>query len=384
MYSVADYGTMIADRARMDAFARALQAALRPGAVVVDLGTGTGIMALLACKYGARRVYAIEPDDAIQVAQEIAALNGYADRIAFIQNVSTQVTLPESAELIVSDLGGLMPWFHRHIPTIVDARRRFLAPGGVMLPARDEVWAAVVEAPALHERKVAPWDQNEFGFDMTPARDMVLNTWTRGRVARSGFLSSPLVLATLEYQTIVEPNLQATAAWTVERSGTGHGFLAGFTRVMTDTISISNLPEASPARQSGSVYDTVFFPWLAPATLEAGDTVTLDLTARLTDADYVWTWKTRVQGPDGAEKAAFRQSTFFGTPLSRDTLRRRGTNYVPRLNEEGRIVQAILLAMGRGMPVGEIAARLLSEFPARVTGSRDAISRVTALSTLFD
>ena len=384
MYSVADYGTMIADRARMEAFARALQSAIRPGSVVVDLGTGTGIMALLACKYGARRIFAIEPDDAIQVAQEIAALNGYADRIEFIQNVSTQVTLPEPADLIVSDIGGIMPWFHRHIPTIVDARRRFLAPGGIMMPARDDVWATVVEAPALFERKIAPWDLNAFGFDMTPARDMVLNTWTRGRVGRAGFLSSPLVLATLEYQTIVEPNLQTTAAWTVERPGTGHGFLAGFSRTLTDAISVSNLPDASRDHQSGAVYDTVFFPWLAPVTLEAGDTVTLDMAARLMQDDYVWLWKTRVLGRDGSEKAAFRQSTFFGTPLSRDTLRRRGTNHVPRLNEEGRIVQAILAAMGRGMSVGEIAARLISEFPARVTGSRDALSRVTALSALFD
>ena len=140
---------MIADATRMGAFARALGQAIKPGAVVIDIGTGTGICALLACRHGARRVYAIEPDDAIQVAREIAAANGYADRIEFIQAISTQVTLPERADVIVSDLGGVLPWFQRHIPSIVDARARFLAPGGVLIPQQDVGWAAVVEAHEL-------------------------------------------------------------------------------------------------------------------------------------------------------------------------------------------------------------------------------------------
>src|SRR5437870_11229737 len=76
MYSVADYGIMIADRVRMEAYMQALRSAVRPGGVVVDIGTGTGIFALLACRFGARRVYAIEPNDAIQVAREIARANG--------------------------------------------------------------------------------------------------------------------------------------------------------------------------------------------------------------------------------------------------------------------------------------------------------------------
>ena len=89
MYSIADYGAMISDKVRMGAFVRALREAVKPGAVVIDIGTGTGIFALLACRFGARRVYAIEPDDAIQVAREIAVANGCADRIEFIQAMST-------------------------------------------------------------------------------------------------------------------------------------------------------------------------------------------------------------------------------------------------------------------------------------------------------
>src|SRR5437667_374068 len=54
MYNIADYGAMISDKVRIAAFVRALRQAVTPGAVVVDLGTGPGMFALLACRLGWR------------------------------------------------------------------------------------------------------------------------------------------------------------------------------------------------------------------------------------------------------------------------------------------------------------------------------------------
>ena len=73
MYNLAGYGYMIEDRVRVDAYTQAMRQAIRPGSVVLEIGTGPGIFAVLACKLGAKRVYAIEPDDIIQLAREIAA-----------------------------------------------------------------------------------------------------------------------------------------------------------------------------------------------------------------------------------------------------------------------------------------------------------------------
>ena len=110
MYSLSGYGEMIADRVRIAAYVQALRQAVRPGAVVVDIGTGPGIMAVLACQLGASRVYAIESDEIIQVARAIAAANGCADRIEFIEDLSTKVTLPVRADVIVSDMRGVLPF----------------------------------------------------------------------------------------------------------------------------------------------------------------------------------------------------------------------------------------------------------------------------------
>jgi ubiquinone/menaquinone biosynthesis C-methylase UbiE len=385
MYSIADYGAFLSDEVRTGAYAGALRQAVTPGAVVIDIGTGTGIFALLACRFGARRVYAIEPDDAIQVAREIAAANGCADRIEFIQAMSTRVTLPERANVIISDMSGVLPWFEQHIPSIADARRRFLAPGGTMIPQRDSSWAAVVEMRDSYARQTGPWDDNRFRLDMDAARRIVINTWKTARVARENLLTEPQRWATIDYTVVEDPDVRAQVTWTVTRSGTGHGLAAGFDRMLSDAFCLSNAPDAPDAIRPLHTYGTGFFPWPVPVTLAAGDVVTVDLEARLIRRDYTWTWKTRVldRGQSGADKANFTQSTFLGAPLSPATLQKRAAGYIPALSEDGRIARFILESMDDGVSLGEIARLLSTEFSVRFPRPKDALSHVADLSQQY-
>src|SRR5215472_15280470 len=169
MYSLGAYGSMIADRVRVEAYAEALRRTVHKGSVVVEIGTGPGIFAVLACQLGARRVYAIEPSEIIQVAREIAVANACETKIEFFEEFSDRVTLPTRADVILSDLRGVLPLFERNIPAIVDARRRFLAPDGTLIPRKDTLWAAIVDAPRPYGELVDPWARNAFGQDLSPA-----------------------------------------------------------------------------------------------------------------------------------------------------------------------------------------------------------------------
>jgi len=380
MYSISGYGSMIADKGRMNAYVKALRQTVKPDSVVVDIGTGTGIFALLACQLGARKVYAIEPSDAIQVAQEIAKKNGYSDRIIFIQDVSTKVKIPELADVIVSDIRGMLPLFQQHIPTIIDARKRLLAEGGILIPQRDTLWATVVEVPHLYDRIVDVWDNNLYDLDMTAARQIVINNWSQGWVAPAQILTVPQSWAILDYPTIENPDISAELSWTVARSGTGYGVSIWFDAMLAEGVSFSTAPGMPQL-----VYGNGFLPWLKPVFLEVGDRISVSLQANLVGNDYIWRWHSSVfeRGDSSQVKANFQQSTFFATPLSLGQLRKSSSAYLPSLNEEGEIDRLILELMSKGIVLGNIATQVQEKFPNCFANWQDALTRVGNLAQKY-
>ncbi len=380
MYSISAYGRMILDHLRMDAYVRALRQAVKPGSVVLDIGTGTGIFALLACQLGASRVYAIEPDDAIEVARETAAANGYAERIEFIQKRSTEVTLPERADVIVSDLRGVLPLFASHIPSVIDARKRFLTPGGTLIPRRDTLWVTVVEAPDLYRQYANPWDHNGYGLDMRVAHQIVTNTWGKVKVTPEQLLVEPQSWATLDYATVESPDAIAEETSTVTRPGTAHGLNLWFDATLVEGVHFSNAPG-----EPELVYGSAFFPFSRPVPLAVGDTASVGLQAKLIGEDYIWRWNTCIldQGDTRRIKASFAQSTFFGTPLSSTYLRKRASSHVPTLNEEGQIDLFIIGLMDGINSLGEIARQISARFPTRFATWTDALNRVGELSKKY-
>jgi len=377
MYSVFSYGSMIADRARMDAYAQALRQAVQPGSVVLDIGTGTGIFAMLACRFGARRVYAIESSDAISVAREAAAANGLSERIEFIQDLSTRVTLPEQANVIISDLRGVLPLFQHHLPTIIDARKRLLAPGGILIPRRDSLWAAIAQAPELYKEHASVWEDDIHGLNLISGRRFAINTWRKGRIKPEQMLTQPECLATLDYSCVESHDINIEVTWTALREGVAHGIIVWFDASLVEGVSFSNAPGSQEL-----IYGSAFFPLAEPVTISPGDTISVTLRADLVGDDYIWRWDSRVMERSEV-KASFTQSTFFATPLSLAQLRKRASSHAPTLNEDGQIERFILLMMDEKTSLEEIARRVSDKFPAHFARWSDALTRVSELSLKF-
>lgn len=368
---------MIADRVRMEAYAQALRKTVRDGSVVVEIGTGPGVFAVLVCQLGASRVYAIEPSEIIQVAREVATANGCADKIEFYEARSDEVTLPTRADVVFSDLRGVLPLFERHIPAIVDARRRFLSPGGVLIPRTDTLWAAIVEAPKTFSEVVDPWDCNLLGQDLSPARRLIVNDPQKIRVNPDQLLTTPQLWATLEYGSIENQDARGNLSWRVERAGTGHGVVVWFDSELADGIAFSNAP-SSPE----SIYGSLFFPWTHSVSLVSDQAVSVDLEAKFLETDYVWRWTTRIEPLErsSATSIHFDQSQLTGAVLSPAQLYRKAADYVPDLSEEGRLRRRTLELMDGRTSLDEIAHRLATEFPERFPRWGQALSYAGGLS----
>ncbi|MGB3715774.1 MAG: 50S ribosomal protein L11 methyltransferase [Candidatus Promineifilaceae bacterium] len=384
-YSLSEYGSMIADQERMDPYVFALKAAIKPDSVVLDIGAGTGIHALLACKFGARQVYAIEPNDVAHLGRELAEVNGFADRIDFIQDLSSRVTLPERADVIVSDLRGVLPLFGSHIPSIIDARKRQLAPEGILIPKSDTLWVALVKARNVYADIVKPWD-HPYGLPMEPAKQIALNSWSDANtdsIRAANLLTTPQQWATLNYSTIEDPDVGCSdIRLEVTRDGTAHGWLIWFDAELAEGIGFSCGPEED---KFAEVYGRGFFPLLEPVSIVEGDTIALTIEAELIDKEYEWRWHTRIHSQEdpGLLKADFKQATDSDNVLSLNRIAENVSNDRPSLVEEGQIDRFILGSMDGTTTNKEIAAHTRKRFPKRFKNDRDALLYVYELSRQY-
>lgn len=379
MYDLRSYGRMIADEGRLSAYTRALEARVTPGAVVLDIGAGPGIMSFLACRAGAARVYAIEPADVIEVAREAAAANGLSNHIQFIPAMSTAIDLPEKVDGIVADLRGVLPVFGAGIASVLDARERFLKPGGWIVAGRDTLWAALLCAPERHHKLISGWDMGH-GFDFSRARGKVLNSWGSTLLKPEEVRFEPKPWATVDYHTLTTPNVSGEAAWTADHDVVAHGIGVWFDTETAPGIGFSN----SPLSGETHVYRQAFFPWPQPTELRAGAAIRASFRANFVREEYIWTWTTDITGPTpNAVPVHYKQSTFLAGSLSSAHLQKRAHTFVATPNGASTIDRRILDLMDQQMALGAIADALVAEFPDQFSSWEAALTRAGDISERY-
>ncbi|KAK8849623.1 hypothetical protein IAR55_004958 [Kwoniella newhampshirensis] len=137
------------------------------GAVVMDVGCGTGILSMLAAKAGAKHVYAIEASGLAVKARENIAKNGLANIITVIQGKVEDIELPvERVDVIVSEWMGYMLLYESMLDSVLVARDRFLAPTGLMAPSQTRLVLSAITGDRVWKERVEFWN-SAYGFDLS-------------------------------------------------------------------------------------------------------------------------------------------------------------------------------------------------------------------------
>ena len=144
---LAEHEEMLNDTVRVQAYHRGVHRSVQPGDVVLDVGTGTGLLAFMASRAGAKKVYAVEHSDFIEVAREIGRHNGFTN-IEFVQANSREFTPPEPIDVVLHEQMGDELFNENMLQNLLDLRDRVLRPGGRILPARFRLF---VEPVSFHE-----------------------------------------------------------------------------------------------------------------------------------------------------------------------------------------------------------------------------------------
>jgi protein arginine N-methyltransferase 1 len=378
MYSLHDYGEMIADGERFAAYSKALAKAVRPGDLVLEIGCGPGVFAMLACQAGARKVYAVDSEEIVHFARELAAANGFADRMECIQSDSRKLQLPERADVIVSDIRGSLPLFGHAIASIEDARKRFLAPGGRLIPHRDNLKAAVIDASKFHSEVLAPWLKSSSGLILSSTTPLLLNASYSSHFSREQLLTEAQTWAVLDYSAGAKACAAADLSFSVTRAGTAHGLCLWFETDLLHGIGYSSGPGSQK-----TIYGQTFLPWLEAVPVRQGQKILLSLQANLVGEEYVWRWKTEICGDTNDPGRCFNQSTFQGANFTPQTLRRRTADFVPSLPEEGQADRWLLQAMDGKTSLQQMAQAAAERFPKIFPRWEDALHRAAELAERF-
>lgn len=290
---------------RMRLYRQAIHAVVRPGDVVIDLGCGSGILGLFACQAGAEQVYAVEQSAAINLAKELARVNGFADRIVYLNQDVKSLGLKGKADVIVSELISKGVLGQKMAETVGWCRDNLLQPGGRIIPAEVDLLAAPVEDAAIY-RKIQLPKTEEYGIDFSAMTQHSSNTPLSAHIPPEALLAPGQI--GYHYQATTAPasdHVAATLEFRITRPGMLHGFALWFSSILADGIVIANTPPGIAA------WDNLFLPLGRPISVQAGMIVRLAINGRDdSNMPSLWAWNTDVI--NSAEMVCSqKQSTFF-------------------------------------------------------------------------
>jgi protein arginine N-methyltransferase 1 len=358
---------LLADVDRVDRYREAVFEVVRPGDVVVDIGTGTGLLAYFACQAGAERVFAIEEGPVVSLARELALRNDFADRVEFFDDLSYRVELPERADVLITETLWNFGMGEGMVGFLVDARRRFLKPGARIVPEAVELHVVPVQTDRvyaqLHGRPA-----NRHGLDLSPIRRYQLNNVHMPHLDDGGYLASPALLISTELDEQATPDFEAQVSVTVTQPGVLHGICGWFRARLSPGVVLATDPPSTD-----SSWAHAFFPVQNPILVRLRDEITIRIDTA--DDGTVWRWRISVQR-GGKTVAACDQSSSEGFPAQAGARDRIDAADGPQVTLNGEVVGWVAQAMDGTRSMAQLEIDALDRFGNRFQRPEDALEIV--------
>jgi type I protein arginine methyltransferase len=258
---------MLDDEPRLQAYAAAIAEVVTPEMSVLDAGTGSGVLAALAARAGAKRVVAIDNSDIIALAQEVFKRSDLP-QVEVIKSDIRDVELAEPVDVIVTETFGSLALAEGSVGDILLCSGRNLKPTGTVIPNAIDFWLAPVGDPAVLDQVIGSFSKVE-GVDLSPLADAAMNRAISLQVDESTLLHQGKRLMRLPYPT---GGSSVVGDLTFDVSGRCVGLCGWFDLRLSPSVNLSTGPFAPTTHW----YQT-FFP-IEPLDLDEPLTLGVELT----------------------------------------------------------------------------------------------------------
>lgn len=353
----------LSTRNRLDIYRKAITQAVRHGDTVVDVGCGTGVLGLFCLEAGASHVFAVDSTDALEIARltfDKARFNGL---VTFIRSSSYQSELPRLADLVVCDHIGYFGFDYGLISVLADARRRFLKPGGTIIPQRLNLQFAAVQSESC-QSSVNAWQADGIPQPFHWIKQHSVNSTHPVTLTSDELLSLPADLASIDLNADNPAFFSWNAQVSILRDGTLHGFAGWFDCELAKSIWMTNSPLSDAAIDRSQS----FLPLGEPLLVRAGDMMNVTIMARPDDNLIAWNVEHLASGK------RFSHSTWQGKLFDRGELARSHPDYVPQPNRSANARNIVLSFCDGQRSVSQVQQAVLRDHPA-LFPSHDEISR---------
>lgn len=220
----------------------------------------------------------------------------------------------------------------------------------------------MVESPTRYRSIQTPARENALDLVLSGGSRLIANNLYRSRDNRDVRpLTQPCKWAALDYTTVEITDLESDESLRVTGNGTALGIFLWFDSALTDDIAFSTHPTGLD-----SIYGDAFLPFEQPGEVTRGDRIQLSLAPTPAHGAYVWTWDTGVLAAAEPKqvKESFGRSSFYDFPISMQKLRKRASDHVPTLNDDGNWQARIPALMNGELDLHRISQNILENFPS--------------------
>jgi SAM-dependent methyltransferase len=284
---VAMHKVMLQDVVRTDAYEKSIGEVVKPEHTVLDFGCGTGVLAMFAARAGAGKVIAVDRSPFIKTAQEIARVNAF-NNIDFYYDDHQSLQLDEKVDVIVSEWMGHCLFYEAMLEPLLTLRDRYLAAGGVMIPAQVSLHAGLVCDEDLLE-DLSFLQCKPYAIDFSPIAQAPFQQTDLVTLDPESILETTAHLGSLDMHTIgkVDTPRVFTGRITPNEAAEVFALCGWFSAELSPGVAFGTGPSDLPTH-----WDQILFPLPEPFAVDPSRElhITISPLTEQVGKEQCWSW----------------------------------------------------------------------------------------------